>query len=332
MQQQNWFEVVSRYNFPNQLQSWGQVVVTLVPYIGLWFGMYYSLKVSYWLTLLQAIIAAGFLVRIFIIFHDCGHGSFFRSESLNRFVGIFLGLFVFTPYHRWHRDHKIHHATVGNLDKRGIGDVETLTVEEYIKLSKWKKIQYRVYRHWFFLFVLAPLLLFLIQHRIPKSYMNSKQHLYIQLTNIVLIGAVFLCVFFMGWKEYLLIQLPVIYLASTAGLWLFYVQHQFERVTWKRNNHWDYQAVALQGSSFLKLPRVFQWFTGNIGYHHVHHLSPRIPNYKLQLCHDQNEIFTDISPLTLKEALRSFSLRLWDENSQRLISFSEYKNYYPSAL
>ncbi len=331
MQQQNWIEVVSRYNFPNQLHSWGQVLVSLVSYIGLWFGMYYSLNVSYWLTFLLAIIAAGFLVRIFIIFHDCGHGSFFRSESLNRFVGIFLGLFVFTPFHRWHRDHKIHHATVGNLDKRGIGDVETLTVEEYIKLSKWKKIQYRVYRHWFFLFVLAPLLLFLIQHRIPKSYMNTKQHLYIQLTNIVLIGAVFLCVFFIGWREYLLIQLPVIYLASTAGLWLFYVQHQFERVTWKRNNHWDYRAVALQGSSFLKLPRVFQWITGNIGYHHVHHLSPRIPNYKLQLCHEQNEIFTDIKPLTFNEALRSFRLRLWDENNQKLISFSEFKNYYPSA-
>ena len=322
---QNWVEVVSKYNFPDHPKSWWQVINSVVPYVGLWVAMYHSLKVSYWLTLALSLLAAGFLVRIFIIFHDCGHGSFFRSEKLNRLVGIPLGLLVFTPYHRWHRDHFIHHSTVGNLDKRGIGDVETLTVKEYLELSKWGKIKYRMYRHPLFLFGIAPILLFLIQHRIPKSYMSFKQRMYVYLSNAAIVGTIFLLMWWIGWREYILIQLPIIYFASIAGVWLFYVQHQFDRVVWKRSQEWNYQSVALEGSSFLKLPSILQWFSGNIGYHHIHHLSPRIPNYKLQKCHEENEIFSSIKPLTFKEIMRAFKLRLWDEERNKLISFDELK-------
>lgn len=322
---QNWVEVISKYNFPDHPKSWWQVINSVVPYVGLWVAMYHSLKVSYWLTLALSLLAAGFLVRIFIIFHDCGHGSFFRSEKLNRLVGIPLGLLVFTPYHRWHRDHFIHHSTVGNLDKRGIGDVETLTVKEYLELSKWGKIKYRMYRHPLFLFGIAPILLFLIQHRIPKSYMSFKQRMYVYLSNAAIVGTIILLMWWIGWREYILIQLPIIYFASIAGVWLFYVQHQFDRVVWKRSQEWNYQSVALEGSSFLKLPSILQWFSGNIGYHHIHHLSPRIPNYKLQKCHEENEIFSSIKPLTFKEIMRAFKLRLWDEEHNKLISFDELK-------
>jgi omega-6 fatty acid desaturase (delta-12 desaturase) len=320
-----WIEVVSKYNFPDNGKSWRQVINSVVPYISLWFAMYYSLNISYWLTLLLSVLAAGFLVRIFIIFHDCGHGSFFKSDLLSRLVGIPLGLIVFTPYHRWHRDHKEHHATVGNLDKRGIGDVKTLTVVEYNKLSKWGKFGYRFYRNPLFLILIAPILLFLIQHRIPKTYMNIKQHIYVQLSNVAIIAGVFLLIWGIGLKAFLQIQLPIIYIASVAGVWLFYVQHQFENVVWKRQAEWDYKTIALEGSSFYKLPRILQWFSGNIGFHHIHHLSPRIPNYKLEACHNENPIFQNIKSITFNASLKSLRLRLWDEQKQKLVGFNECK-------
>jgi omega-6 fatty acid desaturase (delta-12 desaturase) len=242
---------------------------------------------------------------------------------LSKIVGIPLGLLVFTPYHRWHRDHKEHHATVGNLDKRGIGDVQTLTVEEYKKLSKWGKFSYRFYRHPLFLIVSAPLLLFLIQHRIPKSYMTWKEHMYVHLSTLVILSAIALVVWAIGWKAYLLIQLPVIYIASVHGVWLFYVQHQYETVKWVRGKEWDYKTIALEGSSFFKLPKILQWFTGNIGFHHVHHLSPRIPNYKLAKCHKENPIFQNVKPITFFSSIKSLRLRLWDEKKQKLVGFSD---------
>ena len=312
-----------KYNFPDNLKSWWQVVNSVVPYILLWVLMYHSLEISYWLTLLLSIFAAGFLVRIFILFHDCGHGSFFKSERLNRWVGIPLGLLVFTPYHRWHRDHKIHHTTVGNLDKRGIGDVETLTVDEYLALSKWGRFKYRFYRHPLFLIAIAPLLLFLIQHRIPKSYMNWKQHMYVHLTTLADVVLILLVMWAIGWKAFLLIQLPVIYIASVHGVWLFYVQHQYEWVRWARSEAWDYKTIALEGSSYFKLSPVLRWFTGNIGYHHVHHLSPLIPNYKLKRCHEENPMFHSIKPITFFSSLRSLRLRLWDEKRQKIVGFNE---------
>jgi len=319
----NWVKIVSKYNYPDPIKSWWQIINSVIPYIGLWVLMYYSLSISYWLTLVLSIFAAGFLVRIFIIFHDCGHGSFFKSDFMNRLVGIPLGLLVFTPYHRWHYDHKVHHETVGNLDKRGIGDVKTLTVDEYKNLSKWGRFSYRFYRHPLFLIVSAPLLLFFIQYRLPKNYMNTRQQIYLQLSNLAIVLMIIVLILTIGIKAYILIQLPIMYFASVAGVWLFYVQHQYEHVVWNRTAEWNYKEIALNGSSYFKLPKIFQWFSGNIGFHHIHHLSPLIPNYKLKKCHFENSLFHEIKPITFWSSFRSLRLRLWDEKNQKLIGFSE---------
>jgi omega-6 fatty acid desaturase (delta-12 desaturase) len=318
-----WMEIIKRYNRPDSLKSWWQIINSLGPYLILWVLMVKSLEISYWLTLLLAIFAAGFLVRIFIIFHDCGHGSFFKSKQLNKIIGIIMGFIVFTPYHKWHKDHKIHHQTVGNLDKRGTGDVTTLTVEEYKSLSRWKRFSYRFYRNPLFLFGIAPMLLFTLQHRFTKTGMQGKEKLYVHLTTLALIAVIALIMFFIGWKAFLLIQLPVLYIASVHGVWLFYVQHQYRHVLWTKSESWDYKNIALNGSSLFKLPAILNWFTGNIGYHHIHHLSPLIPNYNLKKCHRENPIFQEVKPLTFFSAFESLWLRLWDEKRQMLIKFSE---------
>jgi omega-6 fatty acid desaturase (delta-12 desaturase) len=318
-----WMNIILRYNKPDIAKSWWQLINSIVPYLILWVLMVKSLEISYWLTLLLSVFAAGFLVRIFIIFHDCGHGSFFSSNRMNTVTGIITGLMVFTPYHKWHHDHKIHHSTVGNLEKRGTGDVKTLTVEEYKKLTGWQKFSYRFYRNPIFLFGIAPILLFVIQHRFTKSYMSAKEQMYVHLTNLALVVSIGLIIWVIGWKAFLLIQLPVLYIASVHGVWLFYVQHQFRHVVWTDTSGWDYQTVALQGSSLFKLPSVLNWFTGNIGYHHIHHLSPAIPNYNLKRCHRDNPLFQNVKPITFMTAFESLRLRLWDEKNRRLISFSE---------
>lgn len=318
----SWIEIVSKYNFSDPFKSWWQVINSVVPYLLLWVAMVWSLDISYFLTLLLSFIAAGFLVRIFIIFHDCGHGSFFKSQRLNRIVGVITGLMAFTPYHKWHHDHKEHHATVGNLDKRGTGDVKTLTIEEYLSQSKWNRFKYRFYRHPLFLFGIAPILIFILQNRLSSKYMNIRERLYLHLTNLALVAIIVLLIWAIGWKAYLMIQLPVIYISAVNGVWLFYVQHQYEHVVWKRSTDWNYKEIALGGSSYYKLPKVLQWFTGNIGFHHIHHLSPRIPNYKLPSCHKENPIFQEIKPVTLFSSLRSLRLRLWDEKRKKLVGFN----------
>jgi omega-6 fatty acid desaturase (delta-12 desaturase) len=317
----SWIQIVSKYNFPDRVKSWWQIVNSVVPFIIIWITMVWSLQVSYFLTLFLAVFAAGFMVRIFIIFHDCGHGSFFRSKKLNKIVGIITGLFTFTPYHKWHRDHKEHHSTVGNLEKRGVGDVKTLTIEEYLSLSKWERFAYRVYRNPIILFGIAPVFLFTIQSRFTKKYMSFRERLYVHLTSVASIGIVLLMIWAIGLKAFLMIQLPVFYLATMMGLWLFYVQHQFENVMWTHTENWDYKTVALEGSSYYKLPKLLQWFTGNIGFHHIHHLSPKIPNYKLPKCHKQNSVFQDVETLTFFSSFKSMNLRLWNEKTQKLVSF-----------
>ena len=318
----SWMEVVSKYNFSDPLKSWWQLINSVIPYLALWAAMIWSLHISYWITILLSVFAAGFLVRIFIIFHDCGHGSFFKSQRLNRTVGVILGLMTFTPYHKWHHDHKEHHATVGNLDKRGTGDVKTLTIEEFMKRSKWNQFRYRIYRHPIFLFGIAPFLVFVFQNRLTKKNMNLKEKWYLHLTNLALVVAILLSMWAIGWKAYLLIQLPVLYIAAIHGLWLFYVQHQYENVVWKRSNEWNYKDIALEGSSYFRLPKILQWFTGNIGFHHIHHLGPRIPNYKLPICYRENPIFQTVQPITFFSSLRSLKLRLWDEKRNKLVGFS----------
>jgi acyl-lipid omega-6 desaturase (Delta-12 desaturase) len=318
-----WMEIVRRYNKPDALKSWWQVINSVGPYIILWILMIKSIEISYWITLLLSVLAAGFMVRIFIIFHDCGHGSFFKSKKLNRIVGIITGLMVFTPYDMWHHDHRIHHQTVGNLDKRGTGDVMTLTVEEYLKLSGWKKLYYHAYRNPVVLFGIAPILVFTIQHRFPKKYLSVKEKLFVHLSTLVIAAAIILLSSLIGWRTYLLVQLPILYIATVHGVWLFYVQHQFPDVLWTKTENWDYLNTALRGSSMFKLPAILNWFTGSIGYHHIHHLSPMIPNYNLKKCHNENQLFREVKPITFFSAFRTLLLRLYDEKRGRMIKYSE---------
>jgi len=320
-----WIDIISKYNKPDIRKSIWQIINSLGPYILLWVAMYYSLRVSYLLTLGLAFIATGFLTRIFIIFHDCGHGSFFRTEKANRIVGTILGSLVFTPYDYWHREHSIHHKTVGNLDKRGSGDVWTLTVEEYNKLTRWKKFVYRLYRNPIMLFGIGPFFLFVIWFRIPRKSMERSGRVSVYITNLIILLFSSVLILLMGWKAFLMIQLPIIYIATVAGVWLFYVQHQYEDVIWTRQEEWDYKTMAMEGSSFLKFPKLLQWFSGNIGFHHIHHLSPKIPNYNLERCHRENQMFKGIKPVTFISSMRTMSLRLWHEQSGKLISFRQFR-------
>ncbi|MEO8353687.1 MAG: fatty acid desaturase, partial [Chthoniobacteraceae bacterium] len=274
-----WKQVVARYQQPSRWRAVWQLVNTLVPYAALWYLMYVFVAVSYWLVVPLAILAGGFMVRLFIIHHDCGHGSFFKSRRANDIWGFIIGVLTFTPYQHWRWEHATHHATSGDLDRRGVGDIWTLTVQEYLASSRWKRFAYRLARHPAVLFVIAPLYLFLIKHRLPEAKAGWRERLSVYWTNLAIVAmAVGLSLVF-GLKAYLVIQLTAMMVAGSAGVWLFYVQHQFEGVYWERHREWDYLAAALQGSSFYKLPKILQWFSGNIGFHHIHHLSSRIPNY-----------------------------------------------------
>lgn len=317
----SWRQVVAPYERPCLRRSLGQLANSILPYFAILAAMYFALGVAWWLALLLAVPAAGFLVRIFIIFHDCGHGSFFRSSVANRFTGFLTGLLVFTPSRMWHRRHAAHHAAAGDLDRRGTGDVWTLTVEEYRRLPRRRRIWYRIYRHPLVLFGIGPAYIFFIGHRLWGRRDGAAERWSTVRTNLALAAIVLVACATIGWKAYLLIHLPPMLIAGTLGIWLFYVQHQFEGTYWERHERWDRLRQAIEGSSFYKLPRVLQWFSGNIGYHHVHHLSSRIPNYRLQACHESHEIFRSVRPVTLRSSLRSLGFRLWDEERRRLVGF-----------
>ncbi len=321
-----WKEAVARYQAPSVWRSLWQVVNTLVPYAVLWFLMYWSLGVSYWITAALAVLAAGFLVRVFILFHDCGHGSFFKARKANALLGHITGVLTLTPYHHWRWEHALHHATSGDLDRRGIGDIWTLTVQEYLDSSRWNRFLYRLARNPVVLFVLAPLFLFLVKQRFASSKAGRRERHSVAWTNLAILGMAAVLSWIFGLRTYLLLQLAVMLMAGSAGVWMFYVQHQFEGVYWERGDGWDYTAAALQGSSFYKLPKVLQWFTGNIGFHHIHHLSPRIPNYHLERCHQADPLFQAVKPVTLLSSFKSFTFRLWDEPGQKLVGFGYLKS------
>jgi acyl-lipid omega-6 desaturase (Delta-12 desaturase) len=304
-----------------------QLANTLVPYIALWYLMYRSLAVSYWLTLGLVVIAALFMVRLFIFFHDCGHNSFFPSTKWNRRIGSVLGVLVFTPGTHWWHSHAIHHATSGNLDKRGDGDVETMTAEEYLQ-AKWsKRLGYSFFRNPLVMFGLGPLFMFLIMHRLNLPNYGKKEARSVWLTDLAVLAMAVGISLLIGWKAYLMIQLPLLWVAGAVGIWLFYVQHQFEETYWERDPEWNYVASALLGASFYKLPGPLQWFSGNIGYHHIHHLSPRIPNYELDKAHDNSALIQKWArQIDFGQGWRTIRLKVWDEAIRRMRGFPKPGN------
>jgi omega-6 fatty acid desaturase (delta-12 desaturase) len=318
-----WHEAISSFAQPSQRRATWQLVNTFIPYAGLWALMVYTIQqgMSYWITLALAIVASAFLVRIFIFFHDCGHGSFFSSSRANTLVGYVCGILTFTPYHDWRHAHARHHATAGNLDRRGEGDVWTMTVEEYLAAPRGQRLAYRLFRNPVVMFGLGPAFMFLIAQRFPHKGAKKRQRTSVLITNLAILAIVLLASLTIGFWTYLLIQLPIILIAGVLGLWLFYVQHQYEGVYWARNETWDPLKAALEGSSYYKLPKVLQWFTGSIGLHHIHHLRPRIPNYNLQACYDKVPAMQAVKPLTILKSLQSLRMNLWDERQQKLVSF-----------
>jgi acyl-lipid omega-6 desaturase (Delta-12 desaturase) len=321
-----WRETLAPYAQPRLGRSLLDLATSVVPYLALSVLMYMALQVSYLLVLVIAIPAAGFLVRTFVLFHDCTHGSFLASKRANVWLGTVLGLLVYSPFLRWKHDHAIHHASSGDLDRRGAGDVRTLTVEEYRELSWRGRLGYRLLRNPLVMFGIGPIVALLVGPRIVARNARPRMRRSVIGTNIalaLLVGA--LCML-IGWRDFLLVQTPTVLLAGAAGIWLFYVQHQFEDAYWESADSWSYADAALRGSSYLKLPKVLQFFSGNIGLHHVHHLSARIPNYNLQRAHDENPIFHGVPTLSLGDGLRAVRLKLWDEDRGRLVTFAEARS------
>lgn len=302
-----------------------ELLITALPFFGLWAVMWASLAVGYWLSLLIAIPTAGFLVRLFIIQHDCGHGSFLRSQTANDWIGRIIGVLTLTPYDLWRRTHAIHHASSGNLERRGVGDIDTLTVNEYRALSPWRRFLYRVYRHPIVLFIVIPAYLFFLQQRLPVGLMREGWRPWISTmaTNLAMALVAAAMIGLVGTRAFLQIEIPVVLGAASAGLWLFYVQHQFEHTYWAAGNAWSHQDAALRGSSYYDLPGVLRWISGNIGIHHVHHLQSRIPFYRLPEVLRDHPALRETSRMTIRDSLPCARRALWDEASQRLVSFRE---------
>lgn len=316
---------IASYQRPGRWRSIWQLVNTLVPYALLWYVAFLALEYSFWLALPVIVLLAAFMVRTFIIFHDCGHGSFFRSKKANDFWGRVTGLLTFTPYRRWRASHARHHGTSANLDKRGEGDVWMMTLQEYLEAPRGERLKYRLYRHPLVMFLLGPLLITLVSNRIPDRKDKRADRLSIIGTNVALATACTGMVLLMGWQSFLVILLLSLFLAHVAGVWLFYVQHQFEGVYWERNSNWDFVTASLKGGSFYKLPAILRWFSGSIGYHHIHHLNSRIPNYSLAKCHRDIPTLQEIDPIGLRASLKSLKFRLWDEEAGSMIGFGELR-------
>ncbi|WP_407655208.1 fatty acid desaturase [Alicyclobacillus dauci] len=319
----NWKKDIVPFQKSDTRKSLWQLTNTVVPFLGLWCLAYLSLSVSIWITMVLAILSSGFFMRIFIIFHDCCHHSFFKSRKANETVGIITGILTFFPYYQWKYEHSVHHATSGNLTRRGTGDMWTLTVNEYTESSPLRRIVYRLYRNPFVMFGLGPIHLFLNQYRFNRKGAGRKERINTHVTNFALAGILGLLCFILGWKGVLLVEGPILYLSGMVGIWLFYVQHQFEHTYFEKADKWNYVSAALQGSSFYKLPKVLQWITGNIGFHHVHHLGPRVPNYSLQRAHESVRFLQNVPEISLLSSLRSLRYRLWDENNNRFVGFKE---------
>ena len=321
----NWSRILARYRNPSDCRAILEIVITALPLVALWILMWATLDFGYWFALPLAFPAAGFLVRLFMIQHDCGHGSFFRHQAANDLIGRVIGVLTLTPYGFWRRTHAMHHAGSGNLDRRGFGDVDTLTVNEYRARSIWGRLRYRLYRHPLVMFGIGPAYLFILRHRLPIGLMRRGWQPWISTmaTNFAIALIAATITWTIGLKAFLLVHLPILLLAASVGVWLFYVQHQFEHAVWKRGREWNLHETALHGSSHYDLPVLLAWFTANIGVHHVHHLCSRIPYYRLpSVLRDYPEL-RDIGRLTLVDSFRCVRLALWDETQCRLVAFHE---------
>jgi omega-6 fatty acid desaturase (delta-12 desaturase) len=330
-----WIRILARYREPNEARSVLEIVITAVPLVVLWALMWVVLDfhLGYWLCLLLAIPAAGFLVRLFMIQHDCGHGAFFRHRLANDWVGRAIGVLTFTPYDSWRRAHAGHHATSGNLERRGIGDIDTLTVREYLALSRWGRLRYRLYRHPIVMFGLGPAYLFILRQRLPLGQMRMGWQPWLSTmgTNFAIAALVAAMMALIGVGPFLLVHLPVMLLGASIGVWLFYVQHQFEDTTWAHDDGWIVHEAALHGSSHYDLPGILRWFTANIGMHHVHHLCSRIPFYRLPHALREYPELASIGRLTLWQSFKCVRLVLWDESRQRLVSFRDIRLHVGAA-
>ncbi len=320
-------KIILKFTTPSRIKAAWQMTNTVIPYALLWAVAIaaFTQVLPLWTGILAILIAGPLLVRIFIIFHDCCHSSYFRSSWANTLVGYITGVLCSTPFRDWGKAHIQHHATAGNLDKRGVGDIWTLTVDEYIAAPKMKRIIYRIFRNPFFLLGVGPSYVFLVFHRFSQKGIQHKGRLSVYITNLALLAILFIAGMTIGYTTFLWIYLPITIIAATLGVWLFYVQHQYEEVYWDRNDVRDSLTAALEGSSYYKLPKVAQWITGNIGLHHIHHLNPSIPNYNLQKCHDEIQKLQHIEPLGVRKSLKSLRIHLWDEESRKLISFKAMK-------
>lgn len=317
-----WRERLAPYAEPRVGRSMLDLATSVAPYFALTAAMYALLQVSYILVLVLAVPTAGFMLRTFIVFHDCAHGSFLPNRTLNKWVGVVCALLVFSPFHSWRHEHAVHHATAGDLDRRGMGDVDTLTVAEYLGRPWPRRWAYRLMRNPLVLLVLGPLWALLLEPRLVPGWARRRFWRQIIATDVALVALIGALCALVGWRAVMLVQLPSAMLAGAVGVWLFYVQHQFEDVYWQRRDSWSFHDSALRGSSHLKLPKVLQFFTGNIGLHHVHHLNPRIPNYNLQRAHDENPVFHDVPTLTIWDGIRTLQLKLYDEQRNRLVTFA----------
>ncbi|WP_214703127.1 MULTISPECIES: fatty acid desaturase [unclassified Exiguobacterium] len=303
-----------------------QMINTILPFLVSWFLAYQLLSVSIFLTLPFTLIAAGFVVRMFIIFHDCTHGSFFKNKKANAIVGTITGVLTLFPYEKWKREHAIHHASSGNLDKRGVGDIWVMTIEEYIEASKWMRLKYRLYRHPLVMFGLGPLWLILVTSRFNRKDARKKERQNTYIINISLVVLYSALIYLIGWQAFLIVQGTTMFIAGVLGIWLFYVQHTFEDSYFEDEQEWDYVKAAIEGSSYYELPKVLQWVTGNIGFHHVHHLSPRVPNYHLEKAHTSTPPLQRATTIGLFSSLKSLRYKLYDENNKTFVTFRDVRH------
>lgn len=327
-----WFIGLAKYERPDVRRAIGQMIGAILPYLALWALMLYTVThgYAYWITLSMSVVAAGLLMRSFIFLHDCSHGSFFPSPRANAMLGFLVGVMALTPFGQWRWSHLKHHATFANLDQRGAGDVWLMTVDEYQAAPRLQRLAYWIYRHPLFMFGIGSTLLFALLYRIPNAKTGPHERNSVLLTDGAILAVAVVASLTVGFRAFILVLAPIVFIAWTLGVWLFYVQHQFEGVYWARQPQWDYFRASLEGSSYYRLPKVLQWFTGNIGLHHLHHLRAHIPNYHLQQAFNETPAVQAVTPLTLRSSLRSLRLNLYDERRQQLINFHDLDQVNPA--